>query len=182
MKPKAFGAEKGWAAAWDVILWVLVATGSTIAMGLSRRATRETPLMDLRTPLVLLLNALLATAVAFVYAVREGALTRWATLLSCFRFGIWCSTVFRLLTPSINESVLFYRNTWTSDAPYVVLGACIHGGLAVLLAWPYAIRVLEPKGHRWLANDESLWALGGTTILLFYIVTGVARLLAEFAR
>ena len=31
----------------------------------------------------------------------------------------------------------------TFDVPYVVLGACIHGGLAVLLACPYAIRVLD---------------------------------------
>jgi hypothetical protein len=178
----AFGTQRVSFKVWNVVLWALALGAFAVAMVLSYQASRETPPMDLRTPLVLLLEALLATAVAFGYAVWESAFTRWADLLPCFRFGFWCSALFRLLPPIINEEVLFYRNMGTVDAPYVVLGACIHGGLAVLLAWPCAIRVLEPKGHRWLDNDESLWELGGATILIFFIISGVVRLLAAFAR
>jgi len=178
----AFSDQKASPLVWNVILWVLAMCAFAATMVQSYRATHETPANDLRTPAVLLLDALLATAVAFGYAVREGSLTRLADVHLCFRFGLWSAAVFRLLPPMMNEQVLFYRNMGTFDAPYVVLGACIHGGLAVLLAWPCAGRVLYPEGRPLWAGDESLWEMGGAAILIFYIVTAVVRLVAAFAR
>ncbi len=59
---------------------------------------------------------------------------------------------------------------------YVVLGAFIHGGLAALFACPLAMRVLDlPVWH----EGESLWEICGAVILVFFVVAGVARLLAE---
>jgi hypothetical protein len=84
--------------------------------------------------------------------------------------------------PIINEDMLYLKNCWTVDVQYGVLGACIHGGRAVLLAYPYAIRVLDPKSHLWLANDESLLEMCGAVILVFFIVASIVRLLAAFAR
>ena len=128
----------------------------------------------------MLVDALLAAAVAFGFAVREGSLKRWTNAHLCLRFGLWAAAVFRLLPPVLNEdSGLYYRSVGTFDVPYVVLGACIHGGMAALLACPYAIRVLDPKGRHWLANDESLLEMCGAAILFFFIVAGIVRLLAE---
>ena len=86
------------------------------------------------------------------------------------------------MPPIINEDVLFLKGGLNLDAPYVVLGAFIHGGLALLLACPYAIRVFDPKSHLWLANDESLLEMCGAVILVFFIVASIVRLLAAFAR
>jgi hypothetical protein len=166
----------------NAILWALALGLFAVAMVRSYQASRETPPMDLRTPLVVLVDALLATAVAFVYAVREGAFDRWANLLSCFRFGLWCSAVFRLLPAIMNEGGLFYRNGGSIDPRFALVGACIRGGLAVLLSAPCAIRVFEPTNHRWFENSESLRELGGITILVFFFVAAVVRLLPEFAR
>ena len=131
---------------------------------------------DLRSPVILVVDALLASAVAFGFAVREGTMTRWVDVHLCLRFGLWSAAVFRWLPPVLNEDVLFYRNTGTFDVPYVVLGACIHGGLAVFLAWPYGIRVLRLPV--W-TEGESLWEMCGAVILVFFIVAGIVRLLAE---
>ena len=74
--------------------------------------------------------------------------------------------------------MLYLKNCYTVDVQYGVLGACIHGGLALVLACPYAIRVFDPKSHLWLADDESLLEMCGAVILVFFIVASVVRLLA----
>jgi hypothetical protein len=163
----------------NAILWALALGLFAVAMVRSYQASRETPPMDLRTPLILLLNAFLATGVAFGFAAREGAIERWADLLACFRFGFWCSAVFRLLPP-MNVGSLFFRNMGSVDPRFALVGACIQGGLTVLLSAPCAIRVLEPANRRWFNNNESFWELGGTTMLVFYFVAAVARLHGEF--
>jgi hypothetical protein len=76
----------------------------------------------------------------------------------------------------INEDVLYLKNFGTFDVQYVFLGACIHGGLAVLLSSPYAIRVLDiPIG----TDNDILLEMCGAVILVFFIVACVVRLLAE---
>ena len=135
---------------------------------------------DLRSPAILVVDAFLATAVAIGFALHEGSLTRWTDVHLCLRFGFWAAAVFRLLPSILNEdSGLYYKNVGTFDVPYVVLGAVIHGAMTLVLVCPYAIRVLDPKGHRWLANDESLLEMCGSVILVFFIVAGIVRLLAE---
>jgi len=138
--------------------------------------------MDLRTPTMLLVNALLATVVAFVYAVREGAIERWVDLASCLRFGLWSSAVFRLLPIIMSEGSLFYRNQGSIDPRFALVGACIHGGLAVVLSAPCAIRVYEPANHRWFENSDGLRELGGITMLVFYLPAAVVRLMPEVVR
>ena len=81
-----------------------------------------------------------------------------------------------MVPPIINEDILFVRSEFSFDIPYIVLGACIHGGLALLLASPFAVRVLNLP--EW-ADDESLRKLCITVILVFFAVAGVVRLLKE---
>jgi hypothetical protein len=164
-------------ALWGVAVWALALGAFAVAAVLSYREIHYNIPNDLRSPAILLLDAFLATVVAFGFAVHEGSLTRWADAHLCLRFGIWAAAVFRLLPPVLNEdSGLYYKNVGTFDVPYVVLGALIHGGMAALLACPYAIRVLELP--IW-TNDEGIWELCGVVILVFFIVACVVRLLAE---
>jgi len=161
---------------WNVAAWLLALGAFVFAAVLSYREIHYNIPNDLRSPAVLLVDALLASVVAFGFAVHEGSLTRWADAHLCLRFGLWAAAMFRLVPPIINEFVLFYKNTGTFDAPYVVLGACIHGGLAALLASPYAIRVLDiPIG----TDNDILLEMCGAVILVFFIVGCVVRLLAE---
>jgi hypothetical protein len=164
---------------WNVAAWALALGAFAVAAVLSYREIHFNIPNDLRSPAILLLNALLAAVVTLGFALHESSLTRWTDAHLCLRFGFWAAAVFRLLPPIINEDVLYLKNCGTFDAPYVVLGACIHGGMALLLACPYAIRVLDPKGHRWLANDETLLEMCGAAILIFFIVAAIVRLLAE---
>ena len=164
---------------WNVAAWVLALGAFAVAMVLSYREIHFNLPNDLRSPAILLVDALLATMVAFGFAVRGGSLTRWADAHLCLRFGLWSAAVFRLVPPFINEDMLYLKNCCTVDVQYGVLGACIHGGLALVLACPYAIRVFDPKSHLWLANDESLLEMCGVVILVFFVVACVVRLLAE---
>jgi hypothetical protein len=161
---------------WNVAVWALALGAFAVAMVSSFREIHYNIPNDLRSPVVLLVNALLATAVAAGFAVREGSLTRWADAHLCLRFGLWAAAVFRLVPPMLNEDVLFLKGGLTLDVPYVVLGAFIHGVLAALLACPYAIRVLELPV--W-AEGDSLWKMCGTSILVFFIVACVIRLQAD---
>jgi hypothetical protein len=177
----AIGVHTVPSGAWNVIIWALALGMFAVAMVLSYRESHwpyDNWSYNLRTPAILLLDTFLATAVAFGFAVRGGAFTRWVALRQCIRFGLWSAAVFRLLPPIINEEVLFHSNMGTFDAPYVVLGACVHGGLAAVLAFPYAVRVLyPPESRRLWAGDDSPWEMCGTVVLIFYIVAGAARLL-----
>jgi hypothetical protein len=179
-EPEDADNQKVPSALWNVAVWALALGAFAVATVSSYREIHYNIPNDLRSPAILLVNALLATVVAFGFALHEGSLKRWSDVHLCLRFGFWSAAVFRLLPPILNEGDgLYLRNCGTFDVPYVVLGACIHAGLAALLTCPYAIRVLDPKGHRWLANDESLLEMCGSVILIFFIVAGIVRLLAE---
>jgi len=162
---------------WNVAAWLLAAGAFVTAAILSYREIHYNIPNDLRSPMVLAVDALLATAVAFGFAVHEGSLTRWTDAHLCLRFGLWAAAVFRLLPPIINEDVLYLKDCGTFDVPYVVLGACVHGGLVALLACPFAIRVL---GHRVGTDNDSLLEMCGAVVLVFFIVACFVRLvLAE---
>ena len=167
-------ASSAW---WDVAVWTLVLGAFVLALVLSYREIHYNSPNDLRSPVVLLVDALLATVVAIGFAVKEGSLKIWTDVQFCLRFGLWAAAVFRLLPPVLNEQAgLFLKNFGTFDVQYVVLGAFIHGGLAALLSCPLAMRVLDlPVWH----EGESLWEMCGAVILVFFVVAGVARLLAE---
>jgi hypothetical protein len=163
-------------AVWNVAIWALALGAFVVALVLSYREIHYNIPNDLRSPAILLVDALLATVVAFGFAVHEGSLTHWTDAHLCLRFGLWSAAVFRLVPPIINECVLYLKNFRTFDVQYVVLGACIHGGLVALLAFPYAVRVLDLP--LW-TDDKSIWEMCGAVILVFFIVACVVRLLAE---
>lgn len=169
-------SQKVPSAVWNIAVWALALGAFAVAVVSSYREIHYNIPNDLRSPAILLVDALLATAVAFGFAVREASLTRWTDVHLCFRFGLWSAAIFRLVPPIINEDVLYLKGGLNLDVPYVVLGAFIHGGMAALLACPYAIRVLNLPV--W-TEGESLWELCGTVILVFFIVACVVRLLAE---
>ena len=183
MKSRKVSEESGEAdspkvpsALWNVLAWASALGAFAVAAVLSYREIHYNIPNDLRSPAILLVDALLATVVAFGFAVREGSLKSWTDAHFCLRFGFWAAAVFRLVPPIINEFVLFYKNMGTFDVQYVFLGAFIHGGLAALLACPYAIRVLDLPV--W-TDGESLWEMCGAVILVFFTVACVVRLLAE---
>jgi hypothetical protein len=179
-EPENADSQKTPSALWNVAVWALALGAFMVAMVLSYREIHYNIPDDLRSPAILLVDAFLATAVAIGFALHEGSLTRWTDAHLCLRFGFWAAAVFRLLPPILNEdSGLYYKNVGTFDVPYVVLGAVIHGAMTLVLICPYAIRVLDPKDHRWLANDEGLLEMCGSVILVFFIVAGIVRLLAE---
>ncbi len=161
---------------WIATGWVLAAAAFVFAAIDSYRSIHYHSPNDLRSPGVLVVDALLAALVALGFALHEGALKRWTDIHLCLRFGLWAAAVFRLVPPIINEDVLFYRSEISFDVPYIVLGAFIHGGLALLLASPFAVRMLNLPA--W-ADDENLRKLCITVILVFFAVAGVVRMLEE---
>ena len=163
-------------ALWNVFVWALAWGVFAGALVSSYREVHHNSPNDLRSPAILLADALLATVVALGFALHEGSLKRWTDVQFCLRFGIWAAAIFRLVPPIINEDVLFLKGGLTLDVPYVVLGVFLHGGLAVLLAWPYAIRVLDLPA--WTEGESQL-EMCGAAILVFFVVACVVRLLAE---
>ena len=131
---------------------------------------------DLRSPVVLLVNALIATVVAFGFAVRSGSLKRWVNIHFCLSFGLWTAAIFRLVPPLLNEQVLFMKNVISPDVPYILLGAFIHGGIVFLLASPFAHRALNLP---LLSNDITIHEMCGIVILVFFIFAVIVRLFAE---
>ena len=175
-KPREADDQKVPSALWNVAVWVLALGAFVVAMVLSYREIHYNIPNDLRSPAILLVNALLATVVAFGFAMHESSLPRWMDAHLCLRFGLWSAAVFRLLPPILNEGDgLYLKDCGTFDVQYVVLGACIHGGLAALLACPYAIRALNLPA--W-TDSEGLWEMCGSVILVFFIVASIVRLLA----
>lgn len=175
-KPRRADGQDVPSAGWNYIAWALALGVFVLAMVLSYREIHYNIPNDLRSPPILLVNAFLATLVAFGFAARTGSLTSWKDIHLCLRFGLWAAAMFRLVPPIMNEDVLFYRNAGTFDAPYVVLGACVHGAVALLLASPYAIRVLDiPIG----TDNDILLELCGSIVLVFFIIAGIVRLLSE---
>jgi hypothetical protein len=158
---------------WKVVAWVLALGAFTVAAVASYRQIHYNIPNDLRSPTILVVDTLLATVVAFGFALHGGSLTRWTETHLCLRFGIWSAAVFRLVPPIMNEEVLYFKGYLNLDVPYVILGAVIHGGLAILLAYPYATRVLKLPA----CNDgENQFELCGSVVLVFLIVACVVRL------
>jgi len=169
-------SQKVPAALWNVFVWALALGAFTVAMILSYREIHYNCPNDLRSPAILLVNALLATVVAIGFAMREDSLPRWTDAHLCLRFGFWAAAVFRLLPPMINEDILYLKGGLSFDLPYAALGACIHGGIAALFACPYAIRVLDVPV--W-TDGERLRQMCVTVIVVFFLVASGVRLLAE---
>jgi hypothetical protein len=160
----------------NVAGWVLVLGAFGLAMFLSYRQIHYNIPNDLRSPAVLLVNALLATAVAFGFAVREGSLTRWVDIHLYFRFGFWTAAVFRLVPPFLNEGVLYMKNCFSFDVPYIILGAFIHGGLTFLLVSPL---VVQGRDRPAWTPDKSQSEMCMSVILIFFIAAVIVRLLSE---
>jgi hypothetical protein len=160
----------------NVAGWVLALGAYGLAMVLSYQQIHYNIPNDLRSPTVLLVNALLATAIAFGFAVREGSLKRWVDVHLCFRFGFWAAAVFRLVPPFINESVLYMKNSISFDVQYIILGAFIHGGLAFILASFFAVH--GPDHPAW-TPDGGTSQMCASAILVFFIAAVIVRFLSE---
>jgi len=160
----------------NVAGWVLVLGTFGLAMFLSYRQINYNSPNDLRSPAVLLVNALLGTAIAFGFAVRDGSLKRWVDVHLCFRFGFWAAAVFRLVPPFINEGVLYTKNTFSFDVQYILLGAFIHGGLVFFLASFFAV---YGSDHIAWTPDGSMSKMCSSTILVFFIAAVIVRFLSE---
>ena len=156
--------------------WALALGVFGLAMFLSYRATHYNNSNDLRSPAVLLINALLGTAVAFGYAVREGSLKRRVDIHLCLRFGFWTAAVFRMIPPFFQEMVLYMKSCFTFDVQIIILGAFIHGGLTFLLASPFAVQ--GPERSAW-TPDGNTSEMRVVVVLLFFIAAVIVRLLAE---
>jgi len=156
--------------------WALVLGTFGLAMFLSYREIHYSSPNDLRSPAVLLVNALLATAIAFGFALREGSLKRRVDVHLCFRFGFWTAAVFRLVPPFINEMVLYMKNCISFDVPYIILGAFIHSGLAFFLASFFAVH--GPDHPAW-TPDGGTSQMCASAILVFFIVAVIVRFLSE---
>jgi hypothetical protein len=101
---------------------------------------------DLRTPGVLLLDGALATALALGFAARQGALARAIGCWWCVAYGLWSAAMFRLVPPMPTEHVLYFSNSTSPDAPFIVVAAVMHGLATVILAAPFARRVVHARG------------------------------------
>jgi len=151
---------------WNIAAWVLASAAFTVAAVVSYREIHYNIPNDLRSPTILAVDALLATVIALGFALHGGSLTRWTDTHLCLRFGLWSAAVFRLVPPIMNEEVLYFKGYLNLDVPYVILGAVIHGGLGILLACPYAIRVLNLPAWN---DGESQFELCGSVVLVFFM-------------
>jgi hypothetical protein len=156
--------------------WALVLGIFGLAMVLSYRQIHNNSPNDLRSPAVLLVNTLLATAIAFGFAVRDGSLKRWVDVHLCFRFGFWAAAVFRLVPPFLQEEVLYMKNSFSFDVQYIILGAFIHGGLTFFLASFFA--VYGPDHIAW-TPDGRMSKMCSSAILVFFIAAVTVRFLSE---
>ncbi|NIM05011.1 MAG: hypothetical protein GTO55_03420 [Armatimonadetes bacterium] len=127
---------------------------------------------DLRTPLVLVIDALLATAVAVGYAIHERLDFDLRGISRCFAFGLWSAAVFRLAPMIANESVLFDAQGINFDIPYILLFAAVRGFIVVLAVWPFAKRVLQDRSLE-LSVDEKAFKIGIAAVVVFYVVVTV---------
>ena len=174
-KTQATGIQEVPPTLWNVAGWALAVGAFAVATVLSYHEIHHNGTSDLRTPTILLVDALLATVVAFGFAVVDGSLKRWTDVHLCLRFGFWSAAIFRLIPPIMNEEALFYQNLGTIDVEFIVFGACVHGGLVLLLTYPFALRVLDLPV--W-SSGERFWEMCGSVILVFFIVASIVKLLA----
>ena len=163
---------------FNVAGWALALGLFGVAMILSYRQIHYNIPNDLRSPAVLLLNALLASAVALGFGVYEGSLKRWVDIHLYLRFGIWTAAVFRLIPPLLNEQVLFMKNCISLDVQYIILGAFIHGGLTFFLVGPFAINGLERSSWTLFGNTSGMC---GISVLVLFTAAAIVRLLSETA-
>jgi hypothetical protein len=130
----------------EVALWAVAVGGFALAAVLSWRSAGRLHSGDLRTPAILLFDALLAAAVALVYVIRlrgwSGRAAGWWAL----PYGLCASAAFRLVPPIINERALYFSNLYSLDVPYGVMGAAVHSGIAVVLANFHARSVVLAAG------------------------------------
>ena len=169
----------------DTLYWAVALGGFALAMLVSWGTARQPQSPDLRTPAVLLLNAALATAIALGYAADRGALASRGGATWCVLFGAWSAAAFRLVPPAF-DFVLFrsgggtFGPNWPGALVIIGIGAVIHGGIALLMAWPYARRVVGVEGRALWAEDDPVLRLSATTFLVFYILAAIFRAVAGF--
>jgi H+/gluconate symporter-like permease len=139
---------------------------------------------DLRTPAILVVNALVGVLCARLFAYIWGTLTK-SCVYACWMYGLAAAAAFRLVPPIMNEQTLYLANAYTADLPYVMLGAAMHGALAMLCVFPYARRVVllkrtpvpgvDVETEDRILREEALQMSGGS-MFAFLLVAFVLRL------
>jgi hypothetical protein len=167
----------------DFAYWAVALGGFGLAMFLSWRAVSQPQSPDLRSPLVLLVNAAVATAIAFGYAADRGALATRGAAAFCLLYGLWSAAAFRLVPPVLNL-VLFYRSVggsgpnWPAALAIIAIGSAIQGGIVLLMTWPHARRVLGQQNRALWSDDDPVLRLVVTTLLVFFTTAAIIRLIA----
>ena len=163
---------------WRIGVSALPVAGFALALGLCYRATGDPRQADLRTPGVLAVDALLASAIALVCRGRGGAWRSASAWWWSLVFGLWSAAVFRLVPPFINEDALYFANIVSPDVPYVILGAVVHGAITMLLVSPLVRPTALGGGADAVDGDEAR-ELGAASVLAFLIVAAVVRVATE---
>jgi hypothetical protein len=140
---------------------------------------------DLRTPALLILDGILGVAVCLGYAAYHGALSKPSVRGWSVAYGLCAAAAFRLVPP-ILDAALFYRGAgpeFISPGAMLLalIGAGVHGGIAMLAALPYARRALDMVRRPLWADNQPILYLTGATVLVFFTVAAVVRFLADFA-
>ena len=154
----------GWSG-WGPIMWVLAAAGFSLAIG-------HAPSRGL-----LLIDAGVGIATASAYAAYRGNMGDAAW---CFPYGVWSAAAFALLAGASRAAPGlpgggFIGGGSLSAAGMVLL---IRGGATLLLAWPYASRVLGMHRQPLWSEDEPVLYLTAVTIVAFFVVDAAVVLLA----
>jgi len=162
----------------DILFWVVGLGGFAYALA---RALAHAE-YDLRTPPVLVGDAVIAAAVLLGYAARSEGFEWKKGILRCLPYGLWSAAVFQLTLPvmgKFGEDVIFDTRFYSPDAPFIIVFAAIHGMLVMLLAGPFAARALQAEEGLPAWADDELIQVTAATVLLFFLVAAVVRLLVE---
>lgn len=163
----------------EMALVALAVGGFTLALWLSFQATREQGVVDLRTPQVVLADALAGILFALGYVIRLRLLTR-ESFWWCLAFGLGAVAMFRLFPPFMNEDVIFYGNLGSADVMYVIVGVVVHGGMTFLTAHLYACRLVAAKILLLPGEDEQALHMSAGAVIVFFIIAAVMRLAIAF--
>jgi len=161
----------------EIAMWAMALAGFTLALFLSYLSTQQSSGGDLRFPAVLAVDALVGAISALVYAIRRRTLTKTGVWW-CYAYGLWVSAIFRLVPPIMQGEFLFNRNLQTVDVPYVLLGAAIHLGFVMLIAYPYARPAV--LGQYIVDENDDVLKMSATSLFVFLAIAAIVRLVVDY--
>ncbi|UCH36471.1 MAG: hypothetical protein JSV65_08990 [Armatimonadota bacterium] len=131
--------------------------------------------------IVLSSDALLATALALGYAGRQAMLHTRRDVAWCILYGAWTAGAFSLVVRLINVFIPYSTRLASGRWLFAAAGILTHGGIGILLAWPYARRVLHVDAEESFAHNRAC-DLCLATVAVFFVVAAVSSLIAQIAQ